>query len=108
MSRPLECTFCGTPLHPGQEFRYLVEIQTLDNPRMLEAIRKLPADWSGTPLHVCSQCQRGIESNHSDMIAEVARGEIWNRIARVLLLLLAGSVALLFLAVLGHLLFGQS
>lgn len=44
----------------AQQFAYLVEVQTVSNPVMMAAIRRLP-HCDGTPLRVCKRCQSGIE-----------------------------------------------
>ncbi len=50
------CQFCTAPLEPVQEFRYLVESATLDEPVHLDRIRALPSA-GGRPLRVCKDCQ---------------------------------------------------
>ena len=50
------CQFCAAPLEPVQEFRYLVETATLDEPAHLARIRVLPST-DGRPLRVCQRCQ---------------------------------------------------
>jgi hypothetical protein len=44
-----------------QEFRFLVESETLDNPVHLARIRQLPAA-NGRPVPVCKACQTLVES----------------------------------------------
>lgn len=56
------CQFCAAPLDPAQEFRFLVESQTLANPGMLARIRRLPATADGRPLRVCGGCQAAVEA----------------------------------------------
>lgn len=56
------CLFCAAPLDPAQEFRFLVESQTLANPGMLALIRRLPATLDGRPLRVCGACQAAVEA----------------------------------------------
>ena len=50
------CQFCAAPLEPVQEFRYLVETATTDEPVHLARIRALPSN-NGRPLRVCKGCQ---------------------------------------------------
>jgi len=54
------CQFCARTLEPAQEFRYLVETETLDDPTHLARIRRLPAAADGRPLRVCAGCQAAI------------------------------------------------
>jgi hypothetical protein len=56
VSKPRPCACCNAPLEPVQEFRILVESETLDNPAFLAAIRRMPAA-NGRPLPVCASCQ---------------------------------------------------
>ena len=56
MPRALCCQFCRTELDPAQEFTFLVESLTVDNPAMLATIRKLP-HTNGRPLRVCRGCE---------------------------------------------------
>ena len=51
----MNCHFCGDRLELVQQFAYLVETQTVDNPAMLAAIRRLPHDH-GRPLASCRAC----------------------------------------------------
>ena len=51
------CQFCAGTLEPAQEFRFLVESETLDDPVHLNRIRQLPATAGGKPLRVCKSCQ---------------------------------------------------
>jgi hypothetical protein len=60
MNDPIRCRFCGDELDLGQQFAYLVELQTVSNPVMLKAIRRLP-HAGGVPLRCCKGCQAGIE-----------------------------------------------
>lgn len=48
MPKPRPCACCAAPLEPVQEFRYLVESETLDAPAYLASIRRMP---------VCLACQ---------------------------------------------------
>jgi hypothetical protein len=57
------CQFCAGKLEPAQEFRFLVETDTLDNPTHLNRIRHLPAAADGRPLRVCQSCQHAIETH---------------------------------------------
>ena len=56
MPRALCCQFCRSALDPAQEFTFLVESQTVGNPTMLAAIRRLP-HANGRPLRVCRDCE---------------------------------------------------
>ncbi|HUR55746.1 MAG TPA: hypothetical protein VMZ71_16535 [Gemmataceae bacterium] len=56
MSKPRPCACCNAPLEPAQEFRFLVESETLDAPAYLAAIRRMPAA-NGRPVPVCEACQ---------------------------------------------------
>lgn len=58
--KTLACQFCRTELDLAQQFRFLVEAQTVDNPVMLAAIRRLP-HAHGRPLRCCRGCQSAIE-----------------------------------------------
>lgn len=60
MHRTFRCQFCPCELDPAQQFTYLVEVQTVNDPIMMRAIRKLP-HHNGRPLRVCKGCQTGIE-----------------------------------------------
>ncbi|MDB5313376.1 MAG: hypothetical protein JWO38_7578 [Gemmataceae bacterium] len=55
------CQFCAGKLEPAQEFRFLVETETLDDPVHLNRIRQLPATTGGRPLRVCKSCQKTME-----------------------------------------------
>jgi hypothetical protein len=66
MSRALCCQFCRVALDPAQEFAYHVEAQTVGNPTMLAAIRRLPYA-NGRPLRVCRECQFGIEQQRYEV-----------------------------------------
>ena len=55
------CQFCAGKLEPAQEFRFLVETETLGDPTHLNRIRQLPATVGGRPLRVCKSCQAAIE-----------------------------------------------
>lgn len=57
------CQFCAGKLEPAQEFRFLVETETLDNPVHLDRIRHLPATADGRPLRVCKACQAAMEAH---------------------------------------------
>jgi hypothetical protein len=57
MYRPAPCRSCQQPVEPVQEFAYLVEMQTLDNPRLLQMIRRLPSH-EGKPVRLCQSCQK--------------------------------------------------
>lgn len=57
------CQFCAGKLEPAQEFRFLVETDTLDNPTHLDRIRHLPATSEGKPLRVCQSCQTAMEAH---------------------------------------------
>ena len=56
------CQFCNHPLEPVQEFRFLVESETLAEPAYLSRIRRLPATADGKPLRVCDRCQSQLEA----------------------------------------------
>jgi hypothetical protein len=58
-------------LEPAQEFRFLVETETLDNPTHLNRIRRLPATTDGRPLRVCSSCQSRIETDQARFRADL-------------------------------------
>lgn len=58
--RAMHCRLCRDELDLAQQFAYLVEAQTVDNPVMLAAIRRLP-HAGGRPLRVCRGCQAGLE-----------------------------------------------
>jgi hypothetical protein len=60
MIETIRCRFCGDELDLCQQFAYLVELQTVNNPVMLRAIRRLP-HAGGVPLRCCKVCQSGIE-----------------------------------------------
>jgi hypothetical protein len=61
MNKTMCCQFCRAEMDLAQQFRYLVETQTVNNPVMLAAIRSLP-HAGGRPLRVCKPCQTDIES----------------------------------------------
>jgi hypothetical protein len=61
MNRTMCCQFCRAEMDLAQQFRYLVETQTLHNSVMLAAIRSLP-HVGGRPLRVCKSCQADIEN----------------------------------------------
>lgn len=67
------CQFCTRPLEPAQEFRFLVETETLAEPAHLNRIRRLPATQDGKPLRVCKGCQDQIEMNAVRFRREVER-----------------------------------
>jgi hypothetical protein len=56
----MPCQFCRGELDLAQQFRYLVEAQTVDDPVMMAAIRRLP-HAHGRPLRCCRGCQTAIE-----------------------------------------------
>ena len=58
--KTMPCQFCRHELDLAQQFRYLVEAQTVDNPVMMAAIRRLP-HTHGRPLRCCRGCQTVIE-----------------------------------------------
>jgi len=60
--KPCLCQICRKKLEPVQELRYLVEIQFLEEPVVLDRLRQLP-DVDGKPLRVCKACQGSIEAN---------------------------------------------
>jgi len=55
------CACCAHQIELVQEFRFLVESDTLDNPIHLERIRRLPSA-NGRPVPVCKACQTLVES----------------------------------------------
>lgn len=59
MTHPCPCARCSAPLEPVQQFRFLVETATLDEPAHLARIRRLPAA-NGRPLPVCKACQAAL------------------------------------------------
>jgi hypothetical protein len=61
VTKPCHCVRCLGPLEPAQQFRFLVETDTLDNPVHLARIRALPSA-NGKPLPVCKACQTAIEA----------------------------------------------
>jgi hypothetical protein len=66
MRATLHCRFCGDELDLAQQFAYLVEVQTVSNPVMLRAIRRLP-HAGGAPLKCCKACQAGIEQRRFEV-----------------------------------------
>jgi hypothetical protein len=66
------CRFCAGPLEPVQEFRFLVETATLDEPAHLSRIRALPSA-AGRPLAVCKGCQGRIATHPARFRAALAR-----------------------------------
>lgn len=60
MKTTMRCQFCRSDLDPAQQFRYLVEAQTVNDPVMMAAIRRLP-HAHGRPLRCCRGCQSAIE-----------------------------------------------
>lgn len=52
----MHCRFCDRELEPVQQFVYWVEMQTLQDPQTLSAIRTLP-HHHGKPLRICRACQ---------------------------------------------------
>src|SRR4051794_2463013 len=60
MKTTMPCQFCRTDLDLAQQFRYLVEAQTVNDPVMMTAIRRLP-HAHGRPLRCCRGCQAAIE-----------------------------------------------
>ncbi|HEX4609205.1 MAG TPA: hypothetical protein VH092_13465 [Urbifossiella sp.] len=95
------CQFCATPLEPVQEFRYLVETATADDPVHLARIRGLP-HAGGRPLRVCKGCQGEIVSHPGRFRIARERAELRREI-RSGVIAAAGllSVAWFFTAVLG-------
>ena len=61
MTNLYRCACCDGQLEPAQQFRFLVETATLDNPEHLARIRVLPA-VNGKPIPVCRACQTRIEA----------------------------------------------
>ena len=55
----MNCHFCDRVLSLAKHFAYLVESQTIDNPAMLAAIRRMPHD-RGRPLPACGQCDTAV------------------------------------------------
>lgn len=92
------CQFCAAPLEPVQEFRYLVETATLDEPTHLARIRALPSD-RGRPLRVCGGCQRAMAAHPARFRAVLARREAR---AGLLAAVAALSLGLVVAAVLGE------
>lgn len=70
------CQFCSQKLEPVQEFRFLVETETLDNPTHLNRIRQLPATVNGKPLRVCHSCQTAMERQPARFRVAVERAHV--------------------------------
>lgn len=70
------CQFCNHPLEPAQEFRFLVETDTLAEPRHLGRIRRLPATADGKPLRVCGACQSHLEARPVQFRTAVERAAV--------------------------------
>jgi len=56
VSKPRPCACCRAPLEPVQEFRFLVESESQNEPALLAAIRRMPSA-NGCPVPVCAACQ---------------------------------------------------
>jgi hypothetical protein len=74
------CQFCSGTLDPAQEFRFLVETDTLDDPTHLNRIRSLPATGDGRPLRVCKACQGEIEAHPVRFRIAVERAQVQRQI----------------------------
>lgn len=70
------CQFCAGKLEPAQEFRFLVETDTLDDPAHLARIRRLPATPAGKPLRVCGTCQTALEARPRHFRLAVERAHV--------------------------------